>query len=401
VKVGSFLFKHQVEECVNFSHKKSSVFLVALVAESKAYCKQLNALGEIIGAEIRVGGPVSFGRFMELALFHPALGYYERSSSTVGRRGDFYTSVSVGSLFGELLAFQFVDWLDETAGAGPFQLVEAGAHDGKLARDLLTWIRQLRPAHFEKIEYWIIEPSLRRRQWQSETLAEFVGVRWFADWRDLPEGVTGVIFANELLDSFPVRRFAWDAAWKQWFEWGVALDSDQLVGARISLEGNVLPPDCGVPASELESVLPDGYIIEHCPSAAAWWRNAADVLQRGHLLTLDYGLTKDELLVPERINGTLRGYRNHRPVDDVLRDPGEQDLTAHVNFTLLEAAGEAEGLTTGELVSQSRFLSKIAQRAMLPDAHFGEWTAGRVRQFQTLTHPEHLGHAFRVFGQRR
>src|SRR5882724_6327327 len=129
----------------------------------------MDRLSEIIHGDMQSRGAISFARFMELSLYCPQLGYYERLSNTPGRGGDFYTSVSVGSLFGDLLAFQFAHWI-EAARLDLFQLVEAGAQDGRLARDVLTWFRWRRPRLFAKLEYWILEPSVRRRQWQEEAL---------------------------------------------------------------------------------------------------------------------------------------------------------------------------------------------------------------------------------------
>jgi SAM-dependent MidA family methyltransferase len=119
----------------------------------------LNQAAEVIAGEIADKGAIPFARFMELALYCPIYGYYEREKDIIGRRGDYYTSVSVGSLFGELLAFQFAEWLAESqalsaagAGAGVMQIVEAGAHGGRLARDLLAWIQEHRPALFQRLE---------------------------------------------------------------------------------------------------------------------------------------------------------------------------------------------------------------------------------------------------------
>src|SRR5207247_9922978 len=111
----------------------------------------------------------------DLTLYWPIYGYYEREKDTVCRRGDYYTNVSVGSLFGELLGFRFAQWLEESRGSrgeGALQIVEGGAHNGDLAKDILGWMRQQRRELFERLEYWIIEPSARRKQWQAQTLSE-------------------------------------------------------------------------------------------------------------------------------------------------------------------------------------------------------------------------------------
>src|SRR5215471_2435967 len=127
----------------------------------------------VIREEIRKCGVIPFARFMELALYCPETGYYKKNRDNVGRRGDFITSVSAGSLFGELLAFQFAEWLGEMRSAEcGMRIVEAGAHDGKLAADILRWLEKFRPELFSRIEYWILEPSPVRRQWQQRTLKE-------------------------------------------------------------------------------------------------------------------------------------------------------------------------------------------------------------------------------------
>ena len=157
--------------------------------------------------------------------------------------------------------------------------------------------------------------------------------------------------------------------------------------------GFVLPP-------ELTAILPDGYIIEVSPAAAEWWRTAARFLRSGRLVAIDYGLEASELLSPERTQGTLRAYARHRVSNDLLAMPGEQDLTAHVNFTQLRRAGMSEGLDEGEVIDQSRFLSRMAVEHW-QEQPLSSVTPDVARQFQTLTHPDHFGRRFRVFIQSR
>jgi SAM-dependent MidA family methyltransferase len=370
----------------------------------------LNALTETIRAEIAKQGAISFARFMELALYCPQLGYYEQKKDTVGRQGDFYTSVSVGALFGEILAFQFAEWLETEVRSQPptlegfgeprrseVRIVEAGAHDGKLAADILRWLRVQRPELFARLAYIIIEPSARRRAWQEETLREFAAnVRWH-DKLPALDSFT-IIFSNELLDAFPVHRLGWNAAAKKWFEWSVQTDGDNFSWTRLAGEA---PSAIHYPPSSLAEILPADYTIEICPSAEAWWAHAAKSLIAGKLVTIDYGLTTDEFFAPARVNGTLRAYHRHQASADLLANIGEQDLTAHVNFSALQSAGETVGLKTEGLFTQAQFLTTIAGRIWKNPATFGAWTPGHTRQFQTLTHPEHLGRAFRVLVQSR
>jgi SAM-dependent MidA family methyltransferase len=403
---------------------------------------------------------------MELALYCPVYGYYEKEEDTPGRRGDYFTSVSVGSLFGELLALQFGDWLTElndTGGEalsgsrtgnaltspvsnaqirsreeshhadqapmtlGPLQIVEGGAHDGVLAKDILTWLCSQRPAVFESIQYCIVEPSDRRRNWQRQTLAEFLPrVRWFeslAELAGIDSGsgalanrslIRGVIFSNELLDAMPVHRLGWDAERFVWFEWGVTFRNGGFEWTRLTEQQTEIPLREVAPGSNLQSqtevgdsvnrllaALPDGFTLEISPAANQWWSEAAGILESGKLVAIDYGLVENERFLPERTAGTLRAYHRHLPSLDVLAIPGEQDITAHVDFSALRRIGEAAGLKTEVLVTQEQFLTRIAGHIFNKEMPFVEWTPERTRQFQTLTHPDHLGHSFRFLVQSR
>ena len=360
---------------------------------------------------------------MELALYCPDTGYYERDDDTVGRRGDFYTSISVGPVFGELLALQFAEWInqltsrDEPSGsyikpgspkagvpAQKFLLIEAGAHAGQLAKDILTWLQRWRSGLFAQIEYWIIEPSIRRQQWQRQSLVEFCGHVY---WADSPAAIgrvrlraTGVFFANELFDAMPVRRFGWDARRRAWFEWGVTWTGDCFSWVRLPESRTMVSPPLELPFGLLEC-LPDGFTTEICPLAGQWWGEAAGVLACGKWLTIDYGLESEEFFAPHRTQGTLRAYRKHQSSGDPLANPGQQDLTAHVNFSQIRAAGEAAGLRTEKVSSQAQFLTGIAVRFWQSPERNGVWTAKQSRELQTLIHPQHLGRAFRVLLQTR
>lgn len=379
----------------------------------------VNDLSEIISREIADRGAIPFARFMELALYCPGQGYYERDPDTVGRTGDYFTSVSVGNLFGELLAVRFADWLENDSSL--WRLVEAGGHRGDLARDILSWLQAWRTPLFERVEYCLVEPSARRRAWQARTLDSFgPKVRWVDQLSDLrgtgpDSGVRGIIFANELLDAFPVNRLVWDAARQRWIELGVTLRQGQFEWVRLEEMGLPaarqgagpkgepapgLPPDALIPTADLAAVLPDGFIFDYCPQAWACWHQAAALLTKGRLLTFDYGLTTDALFSPERQGGTLRAYARHQPSTNLLANPGKQDLTAHVDFSALQTAGEAAGLATETFETQGQFLTRIAADIWKGKARFGAWSEKHNRQFLTLTHPEHLGSRFRVLVQK-
>jgi SAM-dependent MidA family methyltransferase len=287
-------------------------------------------------------------------------------------------------------------------------LVEAGAHEGRLASDILSWFMEKRPDLLSRLQYWILEPSPACRGRQQESLnLQASWLHWAADWSGLPRtGVHGIIFSNELLDAFPVFRLGWDAVGRRWFEWRVGWHGDRLEWTRSfrlerPLEEEMANAGWLTFDPALAMVFPDGFTVELCPAARVWWCRAASVLAQGKLLTLDYGFEAEEFLTPHRQQGTLRSYRSHHLTPDPLARPGEQDLTAHVNFSALQQTGESTGLRTECFLSQAAFLTQIASRTIKRPAGFGPWDQRQTRQFQTLTHPDHLGHVFRVLLQSR
>ncbi len=350
---------------------------------------------EVVREEIRRGGAISFERFMALALYAPGVGYYERIARRVGKAGDFYTSVSVGSVFGFLLAKGLAHGV---VGTGPVDWVEAGAHDGRLTRDVADALDRFWPEVGGRVRFWILEPSPARARVQQETLSELgARVAWVSGWEEVGDGIGGVIVSNELLDAFPVRRFAWDRGAGRWWELGVTCERGAFVECRLPAESPLTGGMAGVEAD----VLPDGYVVERCPSAEAWWRSAARALKRGRLATFDYGHVAEGGIRPECHAGTARAYREHRVSGELLAHVGEQDLTAHVDFGRILALGEDEGLTTEAFLPQGRWVGGVGARILAEGGPAAAWLAERARQFQTLTHPVHLGAAMKALVQGR
>ncbi len=218
----------------------------------------MNELEQQIHDEIGKKGPIPFSRFIELALYAPNLGYYEKQRE-VGQRGDFYTSVSVGNLFGELLGFQIALWLDEVTG--PVQLHEAGAHDGRLARDILSFLRDWHPELYERCELLLLEPSDIRQGWQQETLADFKGkVKWSSD--EVAD-FQGVFIANELLDAFPVEKIRWDEKRQAWFQMGVGMEEGRLV--------EVILGESLFRADSFKGLVPVGCELVEIVGAVTYW----------------------------------------------------------------------------------------------------------------------------------
>jgi SAM-dependent MidA family methyltransferase len=215
-------------------------------------------------------------------------------------------------------------------------------------------------------------------------------------------GVRGVIFSNELLDAFPVRRFAWNKSAECWFEWLVSGDESGFYSVSgpplAETEGKL---DLEWVPTELQPHLPDGYVVETSRPAMEWWSAAAGILQQGWLLTFDYGFEDEDALLPERSAGTLRAYRRHHLESDLLAEPGMQDLTAHVNFSRIIEAGERKGLKTGVFSEQGRYLTRLFQSAMESPWAAEFSTPENIRRFRTLIHPDHFGRSFHALVQHR
>jgi SAM-dependent MidA family methyltransferase len=206
-----------------------------------------------------------------------------------------------------------------------------------------------------------------------------------------------------LFDAIPVHVFRWDAEKKNWQEWGISNANGTfhwkpLDAAKENLNARKLLARL---PQELLNVLPNQFTVEISPEAVSWWLSAAHALVQGWLFTVDYGLLQDDFFQPHRSRGTLRAFSRHRPGTNPLEAVGEQDITAHVNFSLLIAAGESAGLKTDEFIRQDIFMKGVLERIEAAPRSFPLWTAMRYRQLTSLLHPEHLGRAFKVLIQSR
>jgi len=334
--------------------------------------------------EITQRGPIPFRDYMERALYDPEHGYYGSGRARVGRGGDFFTNVSVGPLFGRLLARQFAEMWLRLGQPADFVIVEQGAHRGDFAADVLGALRELAPDCLAATTFWIVEPLATLRKAQHEKLAAWAGtqVRWAESLAGLPP-FTGVHFSNELPDAFPVHRVARRA--EGWRERAVDFDGTRFVFVDAPLSANALKPALArLPA------VPEGYETEINLAAPAWIAEVAARLQRGFILAVDYGYTRAEYYRPERNQGTLSAYAGHQREPDPLARPGEIDLTAHVDFTSLAEAGIAGGLTLSGFTDQHHFMVGLGQ------LHFTGDTASpqEIRAFKTLMHPSLMGRSF-------
>lgn len=344
----------------------------------------MNPLETIIREEIRARGPMRFDRYMELALYHPEHGYYAVPRK-IGREGDFFTSVSVGPLFGRLLARQILQMVELLADEPLVWVIEQGAHDGQLARDILDELSRWQAVR-DRIRYMLVEPSPGFQDLQERTIGARSGDVLWAKGLDAwkAERPAGVFISNELADALPVRLI--EARDGEWLERCVTVGEDDEFG----WVHGPLDDDLRQAVGELPLVPVDRHRAEIGVAARDWMGKTSAFLRRGYVLTIDYGFPAAELYAPHRRDGTLTTYRDHRRGDDVLRAPGEQDITAHVDFTALARVGARSGWQALALVDQQRFLTGILQGCGL------QFDAKEVRAFQTLTHPEFLGARFKA-----
>ncbi|MEO5717436.1 MAG: SAM-dependent methyltransferase [Chthoniobacterales bacterium] len=345
-----------------------------------------------IRANIRARGPVPFAWFMEQALYHPAHGYYSSGRCAIGRRGDYFTSVSVGPLFGKLIAGQFIEIWETLGRPADFVIVEQGAHHGEFATDVLEAVRAESPELFALVRYRIVEPFAILRKRQEGVLRPFAPrVEWVESLAAM-EPFRGVHFSNELLDAMPVHLLVvtGEGAERRWCErlvertsCGFTFVDRPISDARLARRLTKLPP---VPAV--------GYETEINLAALDWIQTLAGKLRAGVVLTADYGLARDEFYAPNRVTGTLQCYADHRVLPSILERVGESDLTTHVEWTSLVEQAEICGLRLAGFTDQHHFLTGLlSTHAALASAG-----AEKSRALQTLIHPEFLGMKFQFLG---
>ncbi|MSO19708.1 MAG: hypothetical protein EXQ56_04480 [Acidobacteria bacterium] len=364
----------------------------------------------ILRDEIRAaGGAITFARFMELCLYHPQLGYYNSERVKLGRQGDFYTNMHMGPVFARILARHFESVWDALGKPVRFDLVELGPGDGQFARELLPWIARRFPDFASALHYLAVEQSSRLRESLQQSL-ETTGARFRVE-PNLPEvaAVTGCIFTHEFFDALPVHILVWRNG--RWMERCVGLNGD----APAWCEREPSAPELAREAEKrFDPEIPlngrvDGWQAEVSPASGAWVGRLERALVRGEMLVVDYGYTLDEWRLGRFREGSAMGYREHRAVVDLLGSPGDQDLTAHVNFDLfLETlAKKADGRNAAEvcLRTQSRFLMAVGESDqfadVLSDCADDKERQQRARQLKSLILPEGMGSTFQVLQLRK
>ena len=357
---------------------------------------------ELIKTEIeREAGLISFQRYMELALYAPALGYYAAGSTKLGKEGDFITAPELSPLFSQCLANAVLPALEEDQ-----VILEVGAGSGRMAADILAFLKQQK--RLPKA-YWILELSADLRQRQKETIKKTAPdlinkVKWLDR---LPEQFSGVVLANELLDAMPVHLFQKketgvnevNVAWKdEKFVY-------QLKPMKSSYETRLLNRLTEI-ESETGMELPLDYVLEVNFAAEDWIQSIAESLQQGLIILIDYGFPRHEYYHAQRVQGTLMCHYRHRAHADPFVYPGLQDITAHVDFTAMADAALAAGLKVTGYTNQVNFLmgaGLMELATLIEDAEGNQQKNLKQQidiatQIKKLTLPHEMGELFKVIG---
>jgi SAM-dependent MidA family methyltransferase len=313
---------------------------------------------------------ITFAEYMDMVLYHPQDGYYSTQAVNLGKKGDFFTSVHLGEDFGEMLAVQFVDMWESLGKPCQFSLVEMGAGQGYLAKDILNYLQQKYRDFFEIFEYIIIEKSPILQKRQQQELQDFP-VRW-CSWEEIVDGsIVGCFFSNELVDAFPVHQFIVNQGEIE----EIFVTHESLLPVKPPVKTREDREDIFVEVTDEISTpklltyfdlvdikihtYADEYRSEVNLAALDWLKTVSTKLQKGYLLTIDYGYSATRYYNPRRHQGNLQCYYQHQRHDNPYINVGKQDITTHVDFTALELWGEKCGLKKVGFTQQALFLMAL------------------------------------------
>jgi SAM-dependent MidA family methyltransferase len=345
----------------------------------------------LLVSRIRARGAITVAEFMELALYDSEHGYYSTAPQRSGKHGDFFTSVDVGPLFGELIAVQLEEmWrLLEAAGAEHFDLVEAGAGNGRLARDILDAASRNHPGFYDRLRLMLVERSAAARAAHVDTIGPHAG-RLISSSDSLPRRIIGTILANELLDALPVHVVVMRETGL--CEIGVGERNGALVEIDMPLSHPALADGAHLDVDAR---------VELGLAAADWMREAISSLERGFMLLFDYGYDIDVGCQSVHTHGTLMAYRAHRAdPGNWLTEPGNTDLTAHVDLSAIRRVATAAGLEILGILDQTYFLLGLGLAERLDSGHDRPSLARRLAA-RTLIMPGGLGSTMKtmIFGK--
>jgi SAM-dependent MidA family methyltransferase len=355
-------------------------------------------LAELLAERIRRYGPMTFADYMRECLYHPVHGYYSKAESK--RFADYYTSVDVHPIFARLLARQFAEMWESLGCPAEFTLVEGGAGVGRFAVQVLDFCEAKLTGFYEALRYVAVERSAARRGQATIHVQRHTVAGHFSSSAEVPAHVAaGCFFSNELVDALPVHRVMMNGgAMKEIFV-------DERDGRFMDVPAPVSTCAIAEYFATQGVSLSEGQHAEAGLEACDWISEIGLRLERGYVLTIDYGHPAADLFDNHHMRGTLLAYQNHRVSEDFYAAPGEQDLTAHVNFTALESWGKRAGLETAGFTSQTAFLLALGQGNEFADLYDeGQTEADRTKarlQLKTLIHPEGIGERFQALMQRK
>lgn len=341
---------------------------------------------------------ITFAEYMDLVLYDPPYGYYSSGNVEIGSQGDFYTSVSLGADLGELLAEQLAQMWDILGRPVPFTVLEMGAGQGLLAADILQQWQRNHSELLESTEYLIIEQSPHLIKRQQNLLQKWIDngqkICW-KTWEAIADtSLVGCCFSNELVDAFPVHQVAVEAG--ELREVYVTARETGLAEVKGELSTEKLQDYFNLVGIELPSSnYPDGYQTEVNLAALTWLEAVACKLYRGYLITIDYGYSAERYYHPKRSQGTLQCYYQHRRHNNPYVNLGQQDITAHVDFTALERQGELCGLKKVGFTQQGMFLMALGLSDRLAELSSGKYNIQQILQRRDALHqlidPDGLG----------
>ncbi|KQX64745.1 class I SAM-dependent methyltransferase [Paenibacillus sp. Root444D2] len=358
----------------------------------------VTALKEAIqSAELQA---ITFRDYMDICLYSEPYGYYRNERPKIGKQGDFYTSSSIGSVMGEIVASFICKQLNsESPHIEPVHIVEWGGGNGRMALHIMGEIKRTDPAVYARLTYTIIESSTYHRQQQRTALEEHAQVIQFSsetEWLAQTPKDQVYVLANELLDAFPIHRIRYkDMLFQEsYVKWQEEEQIFQEIWLTISSR-HILD---FLERTKVQWL--DGQIGEINLEAESWVSRVAERIQSGSCIIIDYGDTAEELFAPHRYNGTLMCYRKHQAQDNPFIHQGEQDMTSHVNFSSCQLVAKQSGFTYCKLQTQREFLVEQGILQRLQD-HFDpnpfSEVSKRNRSIRQLLLSDQMSELFKVF----
>ena len=341
---------------------------------------------------------MTFAEFMEQALYHPEYGYYTSDRIRIGKQGDVFTSSSVHSCFGRLVARQ-LEQMWQLLGRGDFIIAEQGVGEGHLCLDILNVLAEESPEFYAHLKYRLLDISSDNRQRQSDILQQHFDAGR-VDWCGLVDlqGMQGCFVSNELVDAFPIHLIEKHAG---------ELQEVYVVNNGDAFGEELRPLSTGLIKEYFQRVGIEPIEGNRCEvnlAACDWMKQVATVLERGFVLTIDYGYLAEELYAPWRHAGTLLCYHQHQTNENPYQRVGSQDITAHVDFTTLQDIGRQHGLDVLYFGQQYQFLMALGFLEMLMEMESRETDPNKAQalrmNLKTLILPEGgMGESFKVLVQ--